>query len=127
MSVETDLFTTLRSLVSDRVYPQTFEQPSGTLPLWPAIRYTVTNTVPVEDLCGDGDDETADIYVQIDAVDETYSKMRSLRLEIMESMRSFPTPARLSGSLDVYDVETKTHRAILSYTISGSSSEDSPP
>ena len=127
MTVEVDLFSTLRSLVSDRVFPQTFEQPSGALPTWPAIRYTITSTTPIEDLCGDGDDETSEISVQIDGVDATYSKMRALRLSIMESMRSFPTPARLSGSFDTFDVETKTHRAVLSYTVSGSSSEDSPP
>lgn len=128
MSLETELFAVLKGLVSNRVYPLTFVQPSGSLPVWPAIRYTLVSVVPEEDLCGDGDDETATARVQLDVVDKTYAGARALRLSVMSAMRAFIYPARLAASADTYDDETKTHRVILDYTIHGSSdtSMDSP-
>jgi len=129
MSLEETLFSALRGLVSDRVYPSVFEQPDGSLPAWPAIRYTVISSVPVEDLCGDGDDDTADVNVQLDVVAATYNVMLTVRLDVMGAMRTLYPPARLSNSMNVFDVETKTHRAVLEYQISGSSDPfvDSPP
>lgn len=122
MTLEQDLFATLRPLVSNRVYPVVFPQPvTGQPPVWPAIRYTIISSVPVEDLCGDGDDQTADVRVQLDVVAGTYAAMRALRLQVMEKMRVFDTPARLALSVDEYDVETKTHRGILDYDVHGSS------
>jgi len=128
MSIEAELFSVLRTTVSDRVYPTVFPQPLSGLPVWPAIRYSIVSSTPVEDLCGDGDDTTADVRVQIDAVDVTYSKMLTLRLAVMEAMRALPTPARLAQSSNDYDDETKTHRAVLEYECSGSSDPevDSP-
>lgn len=121
MSTETELYSALAPLVSNRVYPSTFAQPSGALPTWPSIRYTTVSSVPVEDLCGDGDDATADVRVQLDIVATTYKSMRTLRLAVMAAMRLLPTPARLSLSFDEYDAETGTHRAVLEYEVSGSS------
>ena len=127
MSLDTDIFDALKGLVSNRVYPVIFPQPDGRLPTWPAIRYTISG-VPEEDLCGDGDDQTADVQVQLDVVATTNSEMLSLRLSVMEAMRS-PLPARLGYNSREYDFETKTYRAILQYTIDGSSDPimDSPP
>lgn len=129
MALEQQLFTALRSLVSNRVYPTIFQQPDGTLPAWPALRYTITASVPIEDLCGDGDDQTADVSVQIDVVDKTYAAVSTLRLSVMAAMRGLPTPARMSFSSREYDSETLTHRAILIYDVTGSSDPDvdSPP
>lgn len=122
MSVETELFTALRALVSDRVYPSEFPQPSGNAPpVWPAIRYSIVGSAPVEDLCGDGDDTTTDFRVQVDVVDSTYAGMRALRLQTMAALRSLPTPARLQMGFDEFDAETRTHRAVLVYEIGGSS------
>jgi len=128
MSIEAELFSVLRSAVSDRVYPSVFPQPLSGVPVWPSIRYSIVSSVPVEDLCGDGDDTTADVRVQIDAVDTTYGKMLALRLLVMAAMRALPTPARLAQSSNDYDEETKTHRAFLEYECSGSSDPevDSP-
>lgn len=125
MTVEQELFADLRPLVNGRVYPSVFPQPVSGLPVWPAIRYSFVSTVPIEDLCGDGDDSTADVRVQIDVVALTYSAMRALRLQVMEKMRYFFLPARLSLSMEDYDDATKTHRAILDYSLHGSS--DPPP
>jgi hypothetical protein len=121
MTIEVDLFAELRSLTSGRVYPNVFPQPLSGTYVWPAIRYSLVSSVPIEDLCGDGDDQTAEVRVQIDVVATTYSAMRALRLQVLGKMVSFPTPARLDLSMDDYDDETKTHRAILQYMISGSS------
>jgi hypothetical protein len=121
MSIETEIFAALRLLVADRVYPLRFMQPDGSLPPWPSIRYAFISNVPIEDLCGDGDDTTSDVRVQIDAVDKTYALMRTLRLQVMQAMTVLPTPARLSASFDDFDEETKTYRAVLDYTVGGSS------
>lgn len=121
MSVDTELFAGLRTLVSDRVFPNTFEQPDGELPEWPAIRYTIVTANPEEDLCGDGDDSTADIRVQLDVVHDTYTSMKNLRLQVMAAMALMVTPARCQLWFETYDDETKTHRAVLDYIFSGSS------
>lgn len=120
MSVETDLFTALKSLVGNRMSPNTFPQPPA-VPVWPAIRYAIVDSVPVVELCGDGDDTTAQIRIQLDLVAKTYAGARSLRLSVMAAMRTFTPPAILELSSGEYDEETKTHREILQYSIHGSS------
>jgi len=121
MSIEQELFSALRGLVADRVFPNVFLQPDGTLPTWPSIVYSFVSNVPEEDLCGDGDDSTSDHRVQIDVVDLTYKGMRAMRLLVMEAMRGLPTPARLQIDFDMYEEETKTHRCVMDYMIGGSS------
>jgi hypothetical protein len=121
MYLQSDLFAALRGLCADRVYPNVFPQvENGTTQVWPSIRYTVTSSVPVEDLCGDGDDGTADVSVQLDAVAVTHTAMLAFRLQVLEAMRALST-ARLQSSSNEYDAEVKVFRAILQYTFSGSS------
>jgi hypothetical protein len=120
MTVETDLFTALGPLVGSRVAPVIFPQPPA-VPTWPAIRYTFVDSVPIVDICGDGDDQTAELRVQLDVVATTYKAARALRLQVMAAMRTFVPPAILELSLNDYDTDTKTYREILSYTIHGSS------
>ena len=72
MTIEADIFTALGPLVSNRVYPVSFPL-TGSLPVWPAIRYTFISITPTVTICGDGGDETADTRVQIDAVATTFS------------------------------------------------------
>lgn len=126
MSLEDDLFQTLAAIpavnvqaspLEGRAYPSVFPQ-SFTLP---AIRYVFVDVVPVTDLCGDGDDDTAVPRIQLDAVANTFKAARALRLSIMAAMRTFVPPAILEISSMDYDAETKTHRATLDYTFHGSS------
>lgn len=119
MSLEADLFSALKSLVGNRMSPNTFPQPPN-VPVWPAIRYSVVDSVPVVDLCGDGDDFTAQSRVQLDCVADTYAGARSLRLSVMGVMRTFSPPAILELSSGLYDDETQTHREILQYSFHGS-------
>lgn len=117
MSLETDLHAALDQLVASRAYPSTF--PQGVV--YPAIRYTVISSVPVLDVCGDGDDLTAFQRVQIDIVETGYMAMRALRLQVMAEMRLFSPPATLEDSRDTFDVETRMHRSTLDYVFHGSS------
>lgn len=119
MTYEQSLFTALRSLVSDRVHPLNF--PQETLPLWPKIRYTFIDIVPLQDICGDGDDATSEVRVQLDVVAATAPQMRSLRLSVMAAMRTFIPPARLEIASEDFDDVTKTYRAVLDYSLHGSS------
>ena len=127
MSLETDLFSTLKGLVGNRVSPTIFPQPPA-VPTWPAICYTFISNVPVTDICGDGDDETSQPRVQLDVVASTFAGARALRLQVMASMRLFSPPAILELSLSDFDAETKTYREVMDYSFHGSSSGgNSPP
>lgn len=127
MTIEADLFTTLKTLSANRVYPLTFVQPSGALPTWPAIRYEFISDIRANAVCGTGLDDTGAVRVQLDAVDKTFIAMRTLRDSIIAAMRSFSPPAILQdGGGDNYDEPTKTFRARLDYVIYRSSFQGSP-
>lgn len=121
MSLESDLFDALKTLVSNRVYPLTFWQPSGALPTWPAIRYTLSGAEPGATVCGDSGEATADVRVQLDLVATTYTALRTLRTAVLAAMVPFATPALWDGEDEEYDEETKTFRARLDYVIYPSS------
>lgn len=112
--------------MANRVYPLTFIQPNGALPVWPAIRYSFISVIPATTVCGDGGDETADTRVQIDAVDKTFMAMRALRMEIMLAMLTFYPPAIFENDFEEYDADTKTYRVSLDYIIYKSSTPGSP-
>lgn len=124
MLLEDLLFGALKSLVGNRVAPVIFPQPPA-VPTWPAIRYSI-DANPIIDICGDGDDSTADVSVQLDVVAKEFAQVRSLRLQVLSAMRTFAPPATLQFSTGEYDEETKTFREILRYNIHGSSSMESP-
>ena len=124
MILENNLFTALKTLVGNRVAPEVFPQPPA-IPTWPAIRYSI-DTNPIVDICGDGDDSTAEARVQLDVVAKDYASARALRLQVMAQMAVFDPPAVLQISTGEYDEETKTYREILQYLIHGSSDLGSP-
>lgn len=126
MSTEADLFSKLGPLVANRVYPETFIQPNGNLPVWPAIRYDLISEVPMKMLCGDSGDDAPDTRVQIDAVHKTFKEVRALRLDVMAAMQTFAPPAILENTFSEYDLETKTYRVSMDYVIYKSSSAGSP-
>jgi len=126
MSLEADLFTALRTLVANRVYPETFIQPNGALPVWPSIRYDLISEVPMRTLCKDSGDDAPDTRVQIDGVDKTFMQARALRISIMAAMQSFVPPAVLENTFSEYDTETKTFRVSMDYVIYKSSPAGSP-
>lgn len=122
MSIQSDLFDTLKALVSNRVYPDTFVQPSGNLPNWPAIRYVIVGGESFPSLCGDADIETDSPRVQLDVVAKTATARDTLKDQVIEAMKTFDPPAtRQSPAFSEYDADTKTFRATLDYVIQGSS------
>lgn len=116
MSVDADIFTALKSLVANRVYPVDFPQ-SESLMTWPAIRYSFVSIVPPASVCGDVGDTMSDIRVQIDVVATSADAMRSLRTSVLTAMQSFTPSAVNENSVEVFDAETKTYRAILDFMI----------
>jgi hypothetical protein len=125
--VEADIFSALGPLVGNRVYPLSFIQPNGSLPVWPSIRYSIIGEVPSIMLCGDTGDEASDIRFQLDVVDKGYTLMRSLRLQVISTIHVAMPLAILQLSIDDFDEQTSTYRAILDYTLFKSTSADSPP
>jgi len=119
MTLEADLHTALRGLVGNRMTPNTFPQSQALT--WPAIRYQIINSTPVVDLCGDGDDDTAETRVQLDVVAKTFDAVRALRLLVMAEMATFAPPAILELTVSEFDPDTETHREILQYAFHGSS------
>jgi hypothetical protein len=121
VSVENDIFAAVSSLVGGRVYPLTFVQPSGALPTWPAIRYTVVSDSIEATVCGSGGTDQADTRVQLDVVAATYAAVRALRLQVITAMEALTTPTVWDGDGETFDEPTRTFRARLDFVIYPSS------
>lgn len=117
MSASTTLFATLQALVAGRCYPDTFMQPSGELPQWPALRYTLVGGDVHADICGTGDGSTDTLLVQVDVVCSTHAERETLTAQVRTAMDALNTPpTTLQGSpRNSYDAETKTYRAELDF------------
>lgn len=117
MSASTTLFATLQGLVGGRCYPDTFMQPGGELPDWPALRYTFIGGDPHADICGTGDGSTDTPLVQIDVVCSTHAERETLTAQVRAAMDALTTPpTTLQGSpRNSWDAETKTYRAELDF------------
>lgn len=125
--IEGVVFTALRSLVSDRCYPNTFMQPpDNTLPTWPAIRYTVTSSEATPDICGTDVVDTDDVSVQIDIVAKTHGAAVTLRDQVIAALQLASVPNVRQNQFQEFDQETKTHRITLDYLFSQSSTGGSP-
>lgn len=116
MSLEQDIFAALSPLVGSRVSPVEFPQPPNPPPTWPAIRYTFISSVPFHDVCGDGDDETAETHIQIDVVAETFKAARLLRSQVWTALKA-ALPVRLDNTYSLVDSETKTYREIMEFSL----------
>jgi len=115
------IFTALRSLVADRVYPNEFPQ-GDPLPVWPAVRYTIVSTNPAPTLCGSDGEDVDDVTVFIDAVAVTYPQMRTLKAQVIAALEGTDPPCvRQVGGTETFDGETRTHRAVLTYLFQQSS------
>jgi len=125
MTIEEDIFSTLKNLVGNRVAPVVFPQPPA-VPTWPAILYNIVSSTPIVDLCGDGDDDTAEHRIQLDVVALTFTQARSLRLQVKSAMAVFSPPAILQFTASEYDPDTKTYRELMQYITHGSSPLGSP-
>lgn len=70
-----------------------------------------------------GDANAPDVTVQIDVVALTFEALLPLVESVKVAMSAFSIPAVLENfpGFD-YDSETKTHRAVLVYTLAGSTS-----
>lgn len=120
MGHEQLIFDALKGLVSNRCYPDTMPQPPAT-PVWPAIRFTQVGGQIDLDVCGSGDSETDSAEFQIDIVAATATARTALREQVRSAMKTLSVANALNQSpIHVYDQETKTYRAIMRYTIFGS-------
>lgn len=125
--IEAVVFNALRSLVSDRCYPTTFEQPpDGRLPTWPAIRYTVISSDNPVDICGTDNVDTDDTLIQLDLVAKTHGAVVMLRDQVINAMMNLDPPAVRQTQFQTYDDVTKTHRIVLDYLFAASSGDGSP-
>jgi len=113
MSHSAAIFAALGPLVGGRCYPVVF--PQEPLPTWPAIRYTPTGGATYPSSCGDSDAD--DQTVQVHAVAETYSEAETLERAVRIALtQALPCTTDGAASFD-YDSDTKTHRAVLLFTI----------
>jgi hypothetical protein len=117
MSVESDLVTSLSDLVGDRLYPNTFPQPEVGPPTYPMMRYNIIGTEIDPDICGDGDETTDSVRVQLDIVSDVYLNAMAIRSLVRDAMHTHASPATLEDSNSDFDVETKAHRIRMDYVI----------
>jgi hypothetical protein len=114
MSLESDIYTALRSLVGDRVYPLVLPQGAG-VPITPAIRYQFISSEVTLDICGDGGDAVANTRTQVDVYSTTYMTARALRLQVIAAMTSMSTPTVLAGGFDDYEPDMKLYRCSIDF------------
>ncbi len=119
---------TLGPLVHGRCYPNTFAQPNGGPPTWPAIRYTLISSNPAADICGTAGTNLDDTRVQLDVVAKTYGAAAVLRDQVVAAMQSLSPPCIRDGGFETFDDETKTHRVVMDFVFYPSSAlTGSPP
>lgn len=114
------VYSALASLVSNRCYPNTFEQ-EPRVQTWPAIRFQLLDANPTPDICGTDDGATDDTRVQVDAVALTYGGAASLRDQIINAMMNTDPPCIRDRMFEAFDPETKTHRVSIDFIFAASS------
>lgn len=121
MTVKSQIFDALKSLVENRVYPDRFPQPPAQ-PTWPSIRFTLIGGAVAADLCGDGTEESDDQRVQIDWVANNDAERAALTPLIRAAMKTIDPPCVMQGTpTETWDAETKTYRASADWIAFGSS------
>lgn len=108
-------------LAGDRIYPNKFPQEQDGGPVWPAIRYTIAQDAEAT-ICGSDTGDTDDFRVQVDYVAEGYDDGKALRDAAVVAMQELDPPCVRVGGLELWDEETKTHRFLVQYLITPSSS-----
>jgi len=117
MTIEADVFTALNSVMAfgGRAYPLIFPR-SPTVPVTPAVRYTIIGGQNDPDICGAGPAETDNIRIQIDIVSVDYKVCRSLRLLVITAMESMTTPTLRDGpGFDDFDSELKLYKHTIDF------------
>lgn len=117
--IATALVAALGPTVSNRVYRNVFPQ-APSVPVWPSIRYTFISVAAIQDLCGDGGEETADYRVQIDLVD-LESKGPTAFATLSATVKAALAPLQpiyvWDSESEDFDVETKTTRLSMDYLV----------
>ena len=110
--IEESVFTALRGLVSDRVYPLQMPQ----LPTLPAIVYTRIANTPQNVIYGR---PTLDqVRIQIDAYATTYKGAKDLAQSIRDAMETSATfSATLQTDDDFFQTDTDLYRVSSDYYI----------
>jgi tRNA threonylcarbamoyladenosine modification (KEOPS) complex Pcc1 subunit len=114
------LYATLGPLVAGRCYPLEFPQAANG-PIWPAIRYSVVEETPEASVCGTNTGVDDQVRVQLDIVARDYSAMRTLKTAVLQALTSVSPPHTRDAGFEMFDAETKTHRAVLFVTFQPSS------
>lgn len=113
MSLQTDLFTLLQGLVSDRVYP------SGTAATTtPYITYQ--RITAIEQTSLDTNGGTGNLYntiMQIDVWASSYGAAQTLAESVKTALKGWSNQNVVQSELDEYEQDTKLHRVLLDVSI----------
>jgi len=113
------LVTALAPVVANRVYRNVFPQ-APSVPTWPAIRYTFASVSAVQDICGDGGEETADYRVQIDLVDlesKGPTSFANLSALVKAALAPLQPIYVWASEFEEFDLDTKTNRLSMDYLV----------
>lgn len=114
--IDTVVRATLKSIFSDRVYPDTFLQRNGSLGQLPACRYTRISGDNSATVCGTDDESTDDTRVQIDIVAGNYAERESLVAQVITAMQTTDPPCyREGGVRREFDEPTRNYRASIDF------------
>jgi hypothetical protein len=109
--IETSIFDTLKTLVSNRCYP--LQMPQN--PTFPAIVYTRIANTPINVL--EGRPTIDQVRVQIDCYAKTYTAAKTLYSSVRSAMESATFKATLQTDDDFFEAETDLYRVSLDYYI----------
>lgn len=109
------LAAVLAPLVGGRCYTRAFPQ-RAPRPTWPAIRLSVISQTTVADACGGGDDDVADVRIQVDVVtlaDEGEGAHQVLRRQVKTAVAGLGPEYVWDGEHHEADATTQTFRTVL--------------
>lgn len=109
MSVESDLFDTLKGLVSNKAYP--LVAPANTV--GDRIVYQKNSDVPDNHQRGTS---ITNIRWQVRAISETYAGAVTLESAIRDAMKTAPFGSTLLLALDDFDDETRLYSRIMHFS-----------
>jgi hypothetical protein len=109
--IETDIFESLKDLVSDRCYPLMMPQN----PVLPAIVYSRQASNPFYRL--EGGSSLSQVRVQIDCYARSYEEAKDLASNARSAMESASYKGTMIFDADFYEPDVKLYRVVLDFYV----------
>ncbi len=111
MTIEQDIYNTLKTLASGRVYPLVIPEKS----VMPAITYLRIAYTPENTL--DGGATIDQIRIQVDTYANTYAESKTLANSVRSVMESASFKGTLQSDQDLFEPDVKLYRVTQDYYV----------